>query len=563
MRIEKDTMTPYSSSVNGKNAASARSQNRGRPCVVFQPHVHEGFIEGIDQLANALRPTLGPLPRTVAIQPMLLHHPPEILDNGATIARRIIALPDPTADVGAMLLRHTLSKVHGQVGDGTATAAVLFQRIVHEGMRYITANASNPMRLRYGLERSAAIAAQALREEAVPLAGREGLNQAALSLCHDPEMASLLGEIFEITGVEGMVEVEGGGRRGLEREYIEGAYWHDSGWFSPLMETDAGHHRAVLDDIAILISDLRVQDARELAPVMELAVKAGTPNLVILAAGLSESAIGLLLSNRDAHVIGALAVRAPMTGTIDRDALEDMAVLTGGRFICAAAGEQLGSVRLEDLGRARRAWATDKLFGLVGGKGDPRQIRQRMAALRAMIGKSVGDRAEQLRFRLARLMGGTAILRIGGITETELTTRKAVAEQAVFALRATMESGIVPGGGTALLDCQHALASTPARDSDEDVARRIMGRALEEPLRVIAANAGYSPETIVARVKAAPRGHGFDASQGQIVDMLQAGIVDLAPVLECALRVAASGAAMALTTDVVVHRKRPPESIEP
>lgn len=552
-----------SNSKRGKSAAPVSVRDRERPFVVFQPQVHRSLLEGIDLLAEALRPTLGPLPRTVAIAPILLRNPPEILDNGSAIARRIIALPDSTADVGAMLLRHAIARVHNEVGDGTATTAVLFQRIVHEGMRYIAANACNAMRLRHGLERSADIASRALREGALPLVGRDRLVQVALSLCHDPELASLLGEVFDIAGAEGAVLVEQGSGRRLEREYVEGAYWDGSGWYSALMETDAIHHRAVLDDVALLISDCSIQDPGELLPVMELVVRAGIPNLVLLAAGLSESVIGLLLRNREARIIGTLAARAPMTGTFDREALEDMAVSTGGRVIYEAAGEGLSCVRLADLGRARRAWATDKLFGLVGGKGDPRQMRDRMAALRAQKAKHVGDRAEQVRRRLARLIGGTAILRTGGITETELKARKAMAEQAVFALRATIESGIVPGGGTALLDCQRVLVSMSVADDDEDVARRIIGRALEEPLRVIAANAGCSPQTVVARVRAAPRGYGFDASQGQIVDMLRSGIVDSAPVLECALRAAVSGATMALTTDVVVHRKKPPESIEP
>jgi chaperonin GroEL len=540
-----------------------RERGPRRPALVFQPYTYHSLEKGADQLVGALRPTLGPFPRAVAIARHLSAGPPEILDDGATIARRIIELPDRAANVGAMLLRNALWKMHEDVGDGTTTMAVMFQSILNQGIHYITAGCADAMRLRLELDRSVSAASATLRAGPIPLTKREDIAKMALALSCDEELASALGEICYVVGIEGYVHVETGHRRRLEREYVEGTYWENSGWFSSLMETDPVRHRAVLNDVAILISDVSVHDAGELVPVLSKVVQARIPNLVVIASDMSDNPIGLLMQNRQAGIAGTLGVRAPMLGSIDQATLEDMAALTGGRFICRTAGESLETLRLEDLGRARQVWATDTCFGIVAGKGDPRHIRRRIATLRALIKKSEGKAKDSLRHRLGRLLGGSAVLRVGGVTNIEVDGRKATAEKAIRALQVAMEGGLVPGGGTALLSCQTAVAATPARDRDEIIARRILSRALEEPLRVIAANAGYAPGTIVARVRAAPPGYGLDVRTGQIVDMREAGILDAVTVLDGALRIAASSAAVALTTDTIVLRKRPPESIEP
>lgn len=540
-----------------------RAQPR-RPKIVFQPGTYESLARGVDQLVNALKPTLGPLPRRVAIARTLRADSPEILDAGAIIARRIFALPDRSADVGAMLLRQALWRMYEDVGDGTTTMAVMFHSIFRQGIQYLTAGAGNAIRLRVALERNVALASAALWNGAQSLEGREPIERVAAGLCQDDEMAHLLGEIFDIVGAYGTVQVEARSRPGLEREYVEGMYWESSGWVSQLMETDPVRHRAMLDDAAILISDVSVQRADQLLPIMNLAASAKIPNLAVIALNISTDAIGLLVRNQQAKVMGTLAVRTPMVEALDQAAaLEDVALLTGGRVICQASGQTLERARLEDLGYARRVWATDEQFGVVGGTGDPRRLRQHIAQLKKAAEQAEGERKQKLRRRLGRLMGGTAILYVGGHTESEAKFRQTVAERTVLTLQAAVEGGVVAGGGAALLRCQAALAYSNGADDEEITARRILAHALEEPLRVLAGNAGYNPETIAGRVKSAPSGYGFDAVTGQVVDMRQAGILDPVNVLDKALHLAVRAAATALTTDVIVHRRRPPECVEP
>lgn len=546
---------------------SAPKPKLRRPAIVFQPRVYQGLKQGVDQLANVVRLTLGPLPRAVAIERMSRDRSPEILDDSATITRRVIQLPQRTVDVGAMLLRHSLWQMHEAVGDGSTTMAVIFQALLDEGIKYIVSAQGDPMLLRRGLERHMKTAIQALRACATPLQGRDKIAQMAMGLCQDDEMARLLGEIFDIVGGDGMVEIRGSSRRVTEREYIEGTYWDGSGWCSSLMETDHARHRTVLDDAAILITDISVENAGDLVPVLEMAVQAKLRNLVLVLRKIPDSGIALLLHNQKSGVINTLAVRTPKIIEADRmAALEDLAVLTGGRVFLGS--ESLAGVKPADLGHARQAWATADYFGVIGGKGDPHQLRQHIVRIRAMMNRSEGEDRERFQKRLGRLLGGTAILYVGGSTESETELRKAKAERAALTLRAALRGGVVPGGGAALLACQKALRlADDGHDAgggpDDQAARRILCRALEEPLRVIAANAGYNPDTIVDRVKAAPDGYGFDAWTGQVVDMREAGIVDAALVLEKALQVAVSGASMALTTEVIVHRKRPQEAYTP
>jgi len=509
----------------------------------------------VDVLVNLLRPTLGPHPRVVALERVAQRDKaPEILDDGATILRRILQLPNRDMDMGAMLLRHALWQLHQEVGDGTATAAVLFQALLREGMRCVAAG-NDPMRLRREIEQGLAAVCTSLRAMARPLEGESRIAQVAEALCQDRELALLLGEIFDIVGTEGYVRVEGGRHRGLEREYVEGVYW-EGGWLSSSFVTDRVRQETVLNEPAILISDLHIMQADQLAPVMDRVVRAGIPSLLVIAGSVSDDALTILIANQKADKLGTLAVRAPSFGAQRTGILQDIAVLTGGAVFTSSTGAEIHSAQLEDLGRARRAWATRDYFGIVGGRGDARALRSRIQQVRGEIERSQ-DAHEQdnLRQRLGRLLGGVARLRIGAPTPAELEARKAVAERAVATLRRALQGGVVPGGGVALLACQPALQET--------VGSRILSRALEEPLRVIAGNAGYEPGTVVARVRASSPGWGFDARRGQIVDLWQEGILDPAVVLQAAVEVAVSGAVMALTTDVLVHRRRPPKGLEP
>jgi chaperonin GroEL len=464
-----------------------------------------------------------------------------------------------------MLIRHALWKMHVEAGDGSTTMAVLYQVILNEGIRYVTQAGSNAMLLRSGLEAGLRVVLEALEREATPLAGKEQLALMARGMCQeDVEMANMLGEIFDIVGPDGLILVESGNRGELEREYVDGTYWHLSGWLSRWFVTDKAEKRTTFEDAAILISDLTIKDPRQLVPVLDKCAKAGVKKLVVICKELSDSTIGLLVTNNQAKTIETMAVRAPKAGADQVAALEDMAVLTGGRVFYSAAKETFDDFQLEDLGYARRAWAMESLFGIFGGKGDSRQVRQHIAHIRGMqrLAESKNEK-KNLQQRLGRLTGATAILRVGGVTDTEIEARKVMAERAVTAMRSAILGGVVPGGGAALLNAQSALIGLPAKHAEDTAAYKILARALEEPMRTIAHNAGSVPEVIVEKAKACPKGFGFDARSRQIVDLRQAGIVDSVRVLKKALEIAVSGAAMALTTDVIVHHRKLKESIEP
>jgi chaperonin GroEL len=486
-------------------------------------------------ITDAIRPTLGPFPRLVAIEKFGGDQLPEILDDGAMIARRIIQIRPRGWDVGAMLIRQALWEMHIKVGDGTTTMAIMYQSILEGGIRCVEEMGCNAMLLRSGLGKGLHAIQESLRQEATPLIGKQNIACIARGMCQDDfEMAEMMGEIFDIVGTEGMIVVEGSNKHGLEREYVEGTYWDLSGWFSRLFVTDLAEKRTVFEDAALLISNLALTDPNQIVPVLEKCVKAGVKKLVIIA------------KEQVANI-------------------EDIAVLTGGKAFYAAANDKLEDFQVHDLGYARRAWATESLFGIYGGKGDPRLIRRHIAlvqGMQKMIDAKEEHEKEKFQKRLGRLLGGTAILRVGGITDTERETRKVVASRAIAALRNAIRGGVVPGGGVALLKAQSTLEALSLQE-DEAMALRILARALEEPLRTIAKNVGYVPDVIIEKVKSSPRGYGFDARTGKIVDMQQNGLVDPVIVLEKALEIAVSGAAMALTTDVIVHHTEPKESIEP
>jgi chaperonin GroEL len=537
-----------------------------KPAVVTQPRTYRSLQHGINTLADAVRPTLGPLPRLVMMEALRRQDRPEILDNAATIARRIIAIEPRGRDVGAMLLRQALWKMHAEAGDGGATMAVMYQSLMNEGIRYLTQSGGNAMLLRGGLERGLSAVLAALERDAAPLVGQPAIAAMARGLCqNDTELAELLGEIFDIVGADGLIVVEKWNRAGLEREYIEGTYWHLSGWWSRYLVQDPVAKRTLFEDAALLISDLKLTDPNQLVPVLERCAQGGVKKLVIVAAEVANSVVGLLVKNNQAKTIETLAVRTPRVGEMERVAsMEDIALLSGGRAFYSGGHDTLADFQVTDLGRARRAWATESLFGIYGGKGDARQLRQHMAHLRAQLKQAELESAQrELQARIGRMSGGTAILRIGGLTEAQIETRKALAERAVTSLRNAVQGGVVPGGGAALLGAAAALAGLPARHEEEQYAYRLLARALEEPMRTLVRNAGAVPEVILEKVKDCPPGHGYEARAGRLVDMRQAGIQDAVNVLKKAVEIAVSGAAMTLTTDVIVHHRAPKESLEP
>lgn len=537
-----------------------------KPHVVSQPHTHAAIKAGVDVIVNAVRPTLGPLARNVAFEGLRRTDVPAFFDDAATIARRIIAIEPRAHDVGAMLARQAIWRMQRDAGDGAATMAVMYQTLLHEGLRGLAQQGCNAALIRNAWERALPAVIEAIHAGARPLRGRQAIADMALGMCQgDRALADMLGEILDIIGADGLTVVEGSKRLGLDREYVEGTYWKLSGWFSRLFVNQPAEKRVVYEDAALLTTDFALRDPQQLLPVLERCVNAGVKRLMIVAADVSDGVVALLANNSNARVIESAVVRIPKVTEIDRlAALDDLVALAGGRAFCSAAFGTLDTFRPEDLGRARRAWATDSLFGLYGGAGDARKLRQHMQQVRAQLQAAEdAHQKSELQARLGRLSGGTAILRLGAIHETERDARKHVAERAIATLRQALDGGVVDGGGAALLRASHAVCAQHARNDDERLAFAMLARALEAPLRAIAQNAGHAPDVIVERVRAAPDGHGFDARCGGIVNLRAAGIADAAVTLERALRVAVSGAAMALTTDVIVHHRNPAESIEP
>jgi len=534
-----------------------------RPGILFGPPARAALRRGVDSLAETVRSTLGPTPRTVAVQDVLSGRPIEVLDDAATILRRIIEIPDHYANMGAMMLRHATWKTFEAVGDGGATTAVLFQAIMRHVAPYVEAG-GDAVALRRHLERGLAVATAALGDQARPLDGPDEIARAAETLCHDPELAKMLGEIFDIIGTDGYLQIEDGYAPCLERKYVEGVHWGE-GYLSPYFNTDELAQEARLELPMVLISDLRLTRAEELVPLLDHLVEARCPGLLLIADEVSGGALQLLLTNHRQGVLRSVAVTAPSHEPHRARILEDLAILTGGRVVTKESGQRAAHVALPDLGRVRQAWANDSNFGFYGGDADPAPVRRRIAEVKAeLAAATTEDDQEHARRRLGKLVGGVAILYVGALTGGQQQARKDLARRTATAVRLALRDGVAPGGGVAYLACQEALQArgTPL-SADERVVACALSAALQEPLAVIAANAGYTHQIVVARVKASPPWWGFDALTGQFVDMWSAGIVDPVPVLRTALESAVSGAAMALSSDVLVHMQAPLTKAKP
>ncbi len=535
------------------------------PGVVFQPKSSRALQRGINQIVDAVRPTLGPRPRLVALTRVASTGSPELLDNAGVIARRIIELPDRDADMGAMFVRHMLWNQHEREGDGTATTAVLFQSLFNQGLHYLASD-GNAMVLRRYLEEGLEVILDELARQAVPVEGPQALARVAAAVCGDPPMARLLGEIFDIIGEYGRIEIRTGRGRDLEREYVEGIYWK-GGAVSRHMTNGKPHNRAELQDARILVSDLELTQPEEILPVLIAARQAKVRSLLLIARQFAEPVLATILVNNKPGEFDILAVKTPgLTIPEIMGVLEDMSFLTGARIFSKQGGERLAGIRAEDLGHARRAWADREFFGIVGAQGDPRALRQHIAHLKAAH-SAIGDLAERknLRERIGKLTGGAATLWIGGNTEAEVNVRKELAEHTIEAVRGALLAGVVPGGGTALLDCRPALRDRlkAATASEERAAYRILIRALEEPARTIIANAGFDVDEVMAEIRQAGRGHGFDVEAEQVVPMASRGVLDSGSALKAAVKLAVLSAGIALTADVLVHHKKPVEATNP
>jgi len=513
-------------------------------------------------LVNAIAPTLGPTPRRSIAQNQAKF---ELLDDGGLIARRIIALPEQEVDVGAMLLRQVLWGVRQHVGDGAATTAVLYEQIYNEGLRYIAAGA-DPMRLRARLMELLPTVGERLLAAARPLRGEAELKALAFSVCYDEEMADVLGEVIDTIGRYGQVDVRAGHGRGMEYNYIEGSYWSGGAQSKEMLR---GFHRGVaeMQDAAILVTDIEIEEPRELVPLMSLALRSGISQLLLIVSSISETGLSVVLDDRLKEKIKTIVVKIDAYHPGDLSvAQEDIALLTGARPLLQKAGESLEHVRESDFGEARWVWADDKNFGFASGKGDPRQLREGVRSLReAYASAEDDDDRRRLLERLGRLNGGLATVYVGGIAEDEIRQRKEMAERTIRALRRAADLGVIPGGGIALLRCRdHLLAEAEAQsDMESRSARLIMAKAAEAPIRQLLENAGYDPSEVLAQLANCGTAVGFDVMRDEIVDVAKAGILDVAQVQVEALQRAVSSAALALTIDVLVLHREPETMTDP
>jgi chaperonin GroEL len=519
----------------------------------FNEQARRSLKTGMDKLADVVKVTLGPKGRNVVLDRK--YGAPLITNDGVTIARDI-ELSDIFENMGAQLLKEAATKTNDVAGDGTTTATVLAQAIVTEGYRNLAAGA-NPMILRRGLEKGLEAVIQSLKQEGRPVQTQEEIAQVASISANDPEIGNLIAEVMEKIGKDGVITVEEGRGLGLETEYTEGMQF-DRGFISPYMATNQEHTVADLNNPYILLTDKKISAIQDILPLLERLIQMGHKEMVIIAEDVDGEALATLVVNQLRGAFTVLAVKAPGFGDRREAMLEDIAILTGGRVITEKAGLRLESTTIQDLGQARLVTATKDTTTIVDGAGDPKKIQARIAQIRAQINETTSDYdREKLQERLAKLAGGVGVIRVGAATEVELKEKKHRVEDALSATRAAVEEGIVAGGGVALVDAIPALDNVQVSEGDERTGLAILRRALEEPLRQIAINAGRDGAVVVNEVRSSQPGHGFDALAGQFVDMFQAGIVDPAKVTRSALQNAVSVGGMFLTTDALISE--PPE----
>jgi chaperonin GroEL len=520
----------------------------------FNTEARQSLKAGVDTLASAVKTTLGPKGRNVALDKKW--GAPTVTHDGVTVAKEI-ELDDHFANMGAQLLKEAATKTNDVAGDGTTTAIVLAQAIVHEGMRNIAAGA-NAMLLKQGIDRGSAALVQKLQEQATPVKGKEEIAQVAAISAADPEIGSLIAEVMEKVGKDGVITVEESKGLEFETEYTEGMQI-DRGYLSPYLVTNPERMEAELDNPLILITDKKISAIKDILPVLEQVAQQGKP-LVILAEDVDGEALATLVVNKLRGTINVLAVKAPGFGDRRKEMLRDVAAVTGAQVISEEIGRTLDSVTAADLGSARRVLSTKDDTTFIEGAGDADTIKGRIEQIRTQIENTTSDfDREKLQERLAKLSGGVAVIKIGAATETELKEKKHRVEDALSATRAAVEEGIVPGGGVALLNALSALDAIKA-EGDVQTGVNMLRRALEEPLRGIVSNAGMDGGVAMELVRRAQTEQknpniGYDVIGEQYVDMLRAGIIDPAKVTRSAVENAASIAGMILTTEALISDK--------
>ena len=520
----------------------------------FDTQARQSLKDGVDTVANAVKVTLGPKGRNVALDKK--YGAPTVTHDGVTVAKDI-ELDDPFADMGAQLVKEASSKTNDVAGDGTTTATVLAQAIVHEGMRNIAAGA-NAMLLKQGLELASEAVVAAIQDAAVEVSGKDEIAQVASISAADKEIGGLISDVMEKVGKDGVITVEESKGLAFEVEYTEGMQF-DRGYISAYFVTNPERMEAEFDEPFILIHDKKISAIADILPTLELVARSGR-GLVILAEDVDGEALATLVVNKLRGTLQVTAVKAPGFGDRRKEMLRDIAVLTGGQVISEEVGRKLEGVTIEDLGRARRIVSTKDDTTIIEGYGDEAAIKGRGEQIKAQIDTTTSDfDREKLQERLAKLSGGVAVIKVGAATETELKEKKHRVEDALSATRAAVEEGIVPGGGVALINAASALDSITA-EGDIKTGVQILRRALEAPMRGIAENAGYDGAVVVESVKR-QQGEGkntnigFDVISEDYLDMLKAGVIDPAKVTRSAVENAASIGAMILTTEALVTDK--------
>jgi len=514
--------------------------------IIYGEDARRSMIKGVDAMVNAIKVTLGPKGRPVALDKKF--GPPSIVDDGVSVAKEI-ELKDPFENMGAQLVKEAATKTNDACGDGTTSSSVLAQSIIHGGMKNIAAGA-NPMAIKRGVEKAAEAVVVELKRISTEVKGKEQVAQVATVSSRDPEIGQLIADVMEKVGKDGVITVEEGKGLKFETEFVEGMKF-DRGYISPYFITNAERMEAVIEDPYVLITDKKISAVADLLPALEKILQVGK-NVLILAEDVDGEALATLVVNKLRGTINCIAVKAPGFGDRRKAMLEDIAILTGGKVISEEVGRKLDSVTIEDLGRARRVVADKDNSTIIEGKGAEADITARIKQIRAQIEETTSDfDREKLQERLARLAGGVAILKVGAATEVDLKEKKLRVEDALSATRAAVEEGIVPGGGVALISCIPALNKLKL-EGDEAIGVAILQKALEGPMRAIAENAGAEGSVVVDAVKKAKKGMGYDAEKNQYVNMIEKGIIDPTKVVRSEIQNAASVAVMILTTEAMV-----------
>ena len=517
--------------------------------ILFDEEARRALGRGVDALANAVKVTLGPKGRNVVLDKK--YGAPTITNDGVTIARDI-ELEDPFENMGAQLVKEVATKTNDIAGDGTTTATLLAQAMIREGMRNVVAGA-NPMIVKKGIECAVKTLVEEIKSKAQKVETKAKIAQVASISSADSEVGELIAEAMEKVGKDGVITVEESKSMDTNLSVVEGMQF-DRGYISPYMVTDTDKMEAVLDNPYILITDRKISAIADILPILEKVVKQGK-ELMIISEDLDGEALATLVVNKLRGTFKALAVKAPGFGDRRKAMLEDIAILTGGTVISEEVGRKLDSVEIEDLGQARQVRSSKEETTIVDGSGDKAAINARVEQIKKQVAETTSDfDKEKLQERLAKLAGGVAVIEIGAATEVEMKDKKLRIEDALNATRAAVEEGIVAGGGTTFVDILPALDALSA-EGDVQTGINIVKRAIEEPVRQIADNAGLEGSVVVENVKKSANGTGFNALTGEYVDMIGAGIVDPAKVTRSALQNAASIAAMVLTTETLVADK--------